>query len=134
MADEPLSASNLIASAACEGVGVPEVDVRKVLSGPDRGLFQKAIAKEKEGLLKHDIYDDKLITDVPAGTKIFRSYMVCLKKALGGVLWKAKARWVVDGRGSVPGLHTEGENYGSHLPPWFTVRTLLSLGVEMVGL
>ena len=33
MADEPLSASNLIASAACEEVGVPENDVRKVLSG-----------------------------------------------------------------------------------------------------
>ena len=70
--------------------------------------------------------DDVPISQVPRGTKIFNSYMLTLRKALGGGKWKAKARWVCDGRGAVPGVHTPDVNFGSHLPPWLTVRMLLA--------
>lgn len=107
-------------------IGQIEFDVRKALAGPDAQLYRDAIDKEVAGIEQFQVMQERPITEVPTGDRIFGSFMLTLRKALGSGLWKAKARWVVNGKGAIPGVHTAEADISTHLPPWYTNRTLIS--------
>ena len=117
----------MVASA----MGAIQFDIRKrkheLKDDPEEmAKLEASLKKEMDGLDKFEVMEDVLYTDLPADTKLFNSFMLTHRKALGDGKWKWKSRLVVDGRGAVPGVHTDTLNYNSHLPPWGTVRLLIS--------
>ena len=112
-------------------MGAIQFDIRKrkheLKDDPEEmAKLEASLKKEMDGLDKFEVMEDVLYTDLPADTKLFNSFMLTHRKALGDGKWKWKSRLVVDGRGAVPGVHTDTLNYNSHLPPWGTVRLLIS--------
>jgi hypothetical protein len=108
-------------------VGKIQFDVRKALNSEYRDGFVKSVAAELGAIDKFKVMDDVLLTEIPAGTTIFRSYMLCHRKSLGAGEWKCKSRLVVDGSMCVPGLHTAEMDISTSLPGWNAMRVLCSV-------
>lgn len=112
----------------CFAIGEMIFDVRKAINHKEYGEgFREAIKAEQDGIKEFDVMEKRYASEVPNGTKVFNSFMICMRKALGAGSWKHKGRWVCDGRGVIPGTHTVEENFATAFPPWMTVRSLIAL-------
>jgi hypothetical protein len=108
-------------------VGKIQFDVRKAFASEYKDGFVKSVQVELDAIDKFKVMDDVLATDIPDGTTVFRSYMLCHRKSLGAGEWKCKSRLVVDGSMCVPGLHTAEMDISTSLPGWNAMRVLCSV-------
>lgn len=108
-------------------IGKVHFDVRKALKSEYSNCFKKSIASELESIASHDVMKDVMMCDIPHGTKIFNSYMLCHRKSLGGDEWKCKSRLIADGSSTIPGVHTLATDISTDLPRWAPLRLMISI-------
>jgi hypothetical protein len=108
-------------------IGQIQFDVRKAFDSKYSAGFHTSVKTELQAIDKFDVMKDVLVTDIPADTTIFRSYMLCHRKSLGAGEWKCKSRLVVDGSMCITGLHTAEVDISTSLPGWNAMRVLCSV-------
>ena len=107
-------------------IGVVHFDCRKALRSEYKEGFIKSMKSELDSIEEYKVMTECYISEVPKGTKIFNSYMLCHRKSLGGDEWKCKSRLIVDGSCTIPGVHTKVTDISTDLPRWDPVRMMIA--------
>jgi len=101
---------------------VETVSYRDALGGPDRALWETAIAEELAAMKKHSVW---VVESLPAGRKALPTYWVLRYKFdSSGAITRYKARLVARGDRQVAGIDYD-ETYAP-VVKWATIRTVLA--------